>query len=239
MMTVLGAWAGALGDLFGKPLRGLLLVCAAGAAALLSALVWAVVTFALPLIPEPRGRLSWLDNVAEMLGGAGTVLIAVLLYPIVALVLGGVLFDVAAERVEKLRFPNDAPGRFLNPAEGLLNGLKIAGPALVLNLLALPFVLLPVVNVIVFALLNAFLMGREYFSLAALRHGNWASVNNLRVRAPLLIFSAALLPAFLVSLPTLLPIAPVLIPVVAIVSFPAPLLGAAIMVRLHKALAQA
>jgi CysZ protein len=238
MSAILGAWAGAIGDLFGRPLRGLLIVCALGAAALLSALVWAVVTFVLPSIPEPGGWLSWLDNVGEVLGGAGLVVVAVLLYPVVALILGGVLFDVAAERVEKLRFPQDKPGRFLNPLEGLLNGLKIAGPALLLNLLALPLVFIPFVNVVVFALLNAFLMGREYFSLAALRHGDWDSVNHLRVRAPLTIFCAALPPAILVSLPTLLPIAPFLIPVVALVSFPAPLLGAAIMVRLHKALAR-
>ena len=91
---------------------------------------------------------------------------------------------------------------------------------------------------IAFTTLNAFLMGREYFTLAALRFQPHAETRALRRRHGLTIYVAALAPALLVGLPTLLPIAPFLIPLVAIVSFPAPLLGAAIMVRLYKQLSR-
>jgi CysZ protein len=233
---VLSVWLGAIGDLFGKPLRGLLLICALIAGALLGGLVWIAITFLLPLIPDGSGWFSWADDAGAIVGGLASIVLAVLLFPMVAMITGGVLFDVAAGRVEKLRFPKAAPGRFMKPHEGALAGLKIAGPALLLNVLALPLMFIPIVNVIAFTTLNAFLMGREYFSLAALRYGDWEKVRALRIRFPLTIILAALLPAFLVALPTFLPIAPFLIPLVAIVSFPAPLLGAAVMVRLHQAL---
>jgi len=50
---------------------------------------------------------------------------------------GGALFDVAAERVEKTRFAADAPGKPPRLAEGLAHGLRTALPTLALNLLAL------------------------------------------------------------------------------------------------------
>lgn len=232
------AWFGALGDLFGKPLRGLLFVCALLAALLLGAATWAALRFLVPLIPEPASWPGWLAMGADVLAGVGVVLVAVLLFPAVSMVIGGILFDVAADRVERARFPEDPPARAVPLHEGALAGLRIAGPAILLNLLALPLIFIPVVNIVAFTLLNAFLMGREYFTLAALRFRSFEETRALRRTHGGAVYAAALAPALLVGLPAMLPIAPFLLPFVAIVSFPAPLLGAAVMVRLHKALSR-
>jgi CysZ protein len=79
-----------------------------------------------------------------------------------------------------------------------------------------------IVNIVVFTALTALLMGREYFSLAALRFGDWARARELRRRHGGAIFVAALAPALLLLVP--------------VANFLTPLFGAAIMVRLHKAL---
>ena len=220
-MAVVRAWAGAAGDVFG-PLRGLALISLAASATLLAGLVYLALRFGLPLIPEGAGWWATLSTAGEALAGGVAIVLAIALIPVVAMIIGGALFDVAAERVEKQRFPGDPAGRFVAPHEGVLNGLRIAGPALLLNLLALPLLFVPVVNVVAFTALNAFLMGREYFSLAALRFGDWARVRELRKRHGGAIFAAALLPALLLLVP--------------VVNFLTPLFGAALMVRLHKAL---
>ena len=105
-------------------------------------------------------------------------------------------------------------GRLVPPHEGLLNGLRIAWPALVLNLISLPLLLIPIVNLAWFLGLNGYLMGREYFSLTAIRRMSWAEARALRGRHGLSIFLVGL--------------------VCSIIPFVAPLVGASAMTRLVK-----
>jgi CysZ protein len=227
MRAILGAMWGAIGDLLGKPLRGFLLISALGAAALLAGLTAAVIVFLVPAIaalhPAIGGwRPAWLAGGAEIAAGAGAIIVAVALWPLVALMIGGMLFESAAERIETMRFPADPPGRKIPFAEALGNTARLAPPAIALSLATLPLLLIPGVNVIAFLLVNALLMSREYFSLAALRFRPWAEVRALRARHRGAIFIAGLACAALMAAPVL--------------NFLAPLYGAALMVRLNKAL---
>ena len=227
MGAILGAILGAIGDLFGKPLRGLLLVTALGAAALLAALTWAAIVFLAPRLAQVHPviggmHLDWISQGAEFLAGAGAIVVAIILWPAVSLMIGGMLFESAAERIETMRFPADPQGRKIPLGEALGNSGKLALPALALSLLTLPLLFIPGVNVIAFLLVNAVLMSREYFSLAALRFQPWAGVRALRARHGGAIFIVGLTCAALMLVPVL--------------NFIAPLYGAAAMVRLNKAL---
>ena len=51
----------------------------------------------------------------------------------------------------------------------LIEGIKIAALAVLVYLFALPFVLLAGLGIIILFLANAYLLGREYFELAAMR----------------------------------------------------------------------
>ncbi|OYW87084.1 MAG: hypothetical protein B7Z22_05270 [Hyphomonas sp. 32-62-5] len=97
-------------------------------------------------------------------------------------------------------------------AEGISNGLKIALPALLLNLLAIPLYFIPGVNVVVFILMNAVLMGREYATLAASRHMSFRDAVALRNRHGFSVFLVGL--------------------ACSVIPFFAPLVGAGAMVRL-------
>lgn len=223
MRAAIEAWIGGVGDLFGRPLRGLILLCLVLTMGLLGLAFWAALEYVTPLLPALKTWPGWLTVLADWAAATSYFIAAIVLMPVVAMVVGGALFDVAAARVEGMRFPRRPALRKVGLKEALLNSLRIAGPALLLNVLAIPLYFFPVVNVLTFIGLNAFLMGREYFSLAALRFGDWAYVRRLRRKHGAAVLLGGLAPALLLVVPLL--------------QFLAPLFGAAVMVRLHRALA--
>ena len=88
----------------------------------------------------------------------------------------------------------------------------------------LPFLLLAGLGVIILFLANAYLLGREYFELAALRYRPLEEVRAMRRRHAFYLFLAGLPIAAFVSVP--------------IVNLLTPLFGAAYMVRIHKRLSR-
>jgi CysZ protein len=83
--------------------------------------------------------------------------------------------------------------------------------------------LVPGVNAVIFLLVNAYLLGRGYFELAALRYRALEDVGRLRRAHQLEIFLAGLLIALLAAVP--------------IANLLTPLFGPALMVRVHDRLA--
>ncbi|MBL8537763.1 MAG: EI24 domain-containing protein [Hyphomonadaceae bacterium] len=206
------AISGGLKDVFGGRLGGWALLCFVVALAATIAAAWGAFRYVWPMIPEGEGWVRYLWNVADVLGGALIVLIAIVLAPTISMIVGSVLFDVAAAGVEKtIGLP---AGRLVTPLEGLANGFRIGWPPLVLNILSLPLLFVPVVNIIWFLALNGYLMGREYFSLAAVRRMPWSEARRLRARYGLSIFLVGLACSF--------------------IPFVAPLVGASAMTRLVK-----
>ena len=95
--------------------------------------------------------------------------------------------------------------------------------SLLVNLVALGLLLLPGINIVAFLSANAYLLGREYFELAALRYRPLEEVRALRRKHAFYLFVAGLPLALFVSMP--------------LVNLLTPLFGAAYMVRIHRRLA--
>ena len=108
-----------------------------------------------------------LDGYAEFLTGFGLIVALVYLLPAVSAVVAGYFLDDVAEVVEARSFPGDPPGRALPLGRSILYGLRFAGLSILINLAALMLFLIPGVNISVFFIANAYLLGREYFELAA------------------------------------------------------------------------
>jgi CysZ protein len=208
-------------DVFG-PLRGLLILAALAAFPVLVAGVIAAIKFVVPLIPDLGGQFAVVNQGVDVLASVSAVALGFLLWPAVSMMIGGAMFDFAAEKIEKTRFPEDPPGRPPNFLAGLGNGLRIAIPALGLNLLFAPLLLIPPLALPVFFLLNATLMSREYFLLAATRFRSFKETKALRKEHGRTLLAAGLTCALLLYFPLL--------------NFIAPLYGAALMVRLNKAM---
>lgn len=209
-MRALGAILSGIGDLVFGRLTLFALLNLVIALALTGGAAYGVIRYILPLIPEGTGWLSYASSAGEIAAGVVLVIIAIALSPAASMFVGGFLFDFAAERVEKAIGAPKA--RAIPLGEGIANGLKIAVPALLLNLLVIPLYFIPGVNVAVFVLLNGILMGREYATLAAARQMSFREAVTLRNRHGVSVFLVGL--------------------ACSVIPFFAPLVGASAMVRL-------
>jgi CysZ protein len=210
MMHAFAAILGGLKDvIFGRlTLFAILNLVIALAIAIMVATL--LIRYAAPLIPDGAGWLSYLSTAGELAASLFVVVLVIALSPAISMAVGGILFDIAAERVEKAI---GAPeGRSLPIHEGIWNGARIALPALALNLIAIPLYFVPVLNAVTFYALNAFLMGREYAAVTATRRMSYAEAVTLRKRHGGAIFLVGLACSF--------------------IPFFAPLVGASAMTRL-------
>jgi CysZ protein len=170
--------------------------------------------YLVPLIPDSGGWLGYVSMAGSFAASVAVIVLAIALSPAISMVVGGVFFDFAAERVEK---KIGAPkARAVPLHEGVWNGARIALPALLLNLIAIPFYFIPVVNAFVFYGLNGFLMGREYATITAARHMSYKEAVALRKRHGASVFFVGL--------------------ACSLVPFLAPLVGASAMTRLMQSI---
>lgn len=223
-MLIQAAYA-AWRQVFSQDLRRILYKSLALTAALL-ALVWFGLTrlFSAFLADHSlSASYPILDGLAFFLAGAGLFVALAYLLPSVSAIVAGYFLDDVAEIVEGTDFPTDPPGRPLPLGRALLYGLRFAGLSLLVNLAALLLFFVPVVNIGVFFVANAYLLGREYFELAAGRFQPLADASRMRVAHRGTVFAAGAVLAALVMIP--------------ILNLLTPLFGVAMMVHLHKRLA--
>lgn len=161
--------------------------------------------------------LSWLLSIMASLG---IVTGAVFLMPAVTAFVGSFFVDEIADAVEREHYPADAPGRALPFITAIVEGLKVALLTVIVYLCALPFVLFAGIGFLILFLANAYLLGREYFELAAMRFRSPAEARALRRANRGYLWLAGIPIAFIVSIP--------------VVSLITPLFAMAYMVHIHK-----
>jgi uncharacterized protein involved in cysteine biosynthesis len=175
----LGLACGVLREPFAWWVMGLSLAGTALVLALLAGTVWWLV-----------GQLPWLDQgwLAHtrwdewLLPGMGVLLVVVVgwfTFPLIVTAVAGAFLEPLADRIERRHYPAAPAPRQVPLSEQLHSSLRVLLRGLGWNLLALPFYFIPVVNVIVYAGLNAFLLSREYFQVVAVRHVTLAEARQL------------------------------------------------------------
>jgi CysZ protein len=173
------------------------------------------------------GLPSWagfLEPVAAILAGIVLAIgLALLLAPTTALV-AGLFLDEVAEVVERRDYPAEPPGRALPTLASLVLSVRFMGVVILANLVALLLLLVPGVNLVAFLLINAYLLGREFFEFAAMRFRPEAEAKALRRRHAGTVFAAGLVIAAWLAVP--------------LVNLATPLFAVALMVHLHKALSR-
>jgi CysZ protein len=203
-----------------------LVILLVAATALHRLLVWAVgeggVWVERSLGPDAQGPVAWVSTILTIIAGLGVVAGAILLMPAATALVASFFADEIAEQVERSQYPADAPGRALPVGRAIIEGVKTALMAVGVYLCAVPFLLVAGLGVIIFFFATAFLLGREYFELAAMRHHSAAEAKALRRAHRGTVFSAGLIIAALVSIP--------------ILNLATPIFGTAFMVHLHKRL---
>ena len=214
---MLTAAANAFSAVLSPPFRAVLWK-SLGATLLLLVLAWfgiQALLAAFVVVPWP-----WLDTTLAVVAGLGLLIgMVFLIGPITALI-AGLFLDEIAGHVEAEHYPYDPPGRDLPLGRSMVESAKFAVLVVIVNAIALVLLLLPGINLVAFLAANGYLLGREFFELAAFRHMPAAEARRLRERNRVRVFLAGLVIAGLVAIP--------------IVNLLAPLFATAFMVHIFK-----
>jgi CysZ protein len=217
---MLAAAGQAFQDLFTPPFRAVLVKCVGFTLALLIGLIVAIEWSFSHFVQWP----GWIETTIEWLGGFALIVGSIFLIPPVTSLIAGLYLDDIAEAAEREHYPADPPGRELPTMQSVGLALRFFLVVLGVNILALFLLLIPGVNLIAFYAGNGYLLGREYFELAAMRHMPAADARRLRVANRGYVFAGGLIIAALASVP--------------ILNLLTPLFATSFMVQIYKGLAR-
>jgi CysZ protein len=172
-----------------------------------------------PGFHTPLNVLAWILSIAA---GFGVVFGAIFLMPAITSLVASVFVDDVADHVEREHYPAERPGVALPLGLAVSEGVKTALLTILVYLIALPFLFVAGAGLIAFFIATAWLLGREYFELAAMRFRPPKEAKAMRRDNATIVFTAGLVIAAFVSIP--------------IVNLATPLFGMAFMVHLHKRL---
>jgi len=142
----------------------------------------------------------WLETIMAVAAGLGVFAAMFFLIAPVTAVFAGLFLDEIAEVVELRDYPSDTPGKPLSTSTSVLISLQFGALVLLINLILLPTLFFGI-GAFLMAIANAYLLGREYFSMIAMRHLPVRQANELRKANMGRIFAAGLIPAGLVLVP--------------------------------------
>ena len=166
------------------------------------------------------------DWIASFVVGMSLIIVSAILFPGVATVIVGFFLEDVVAAVEAKHYPNDPPARPQPVSEVLASTGKFALMVVGLNLLCLPLYLLlmflPPFNLVLYYLLNGYLVSREYFELVAFRRMEPAVALQMRRRSRGRILLSGILLTFLLTIP--------------IVNFLTPVIATAFMVHVFHGL---
>jgi uncharacterized protein involved in cysteine biosynthesis len=172
--------------------------------------------------------VGWMGDAFDWLAGLaffGTLLVATfLMFPAVVVIVVGLFLDQVAEVVEGRHYPDVGEARKQPLLETLASTVKFAAIVVLLNVLVLPVYLIllfiPGANLLLYYLLNGYLIGREFFELAAFRRMEPGEAHRLRKLYRGKVMMAGVMLTFLMTIP--------------VVNLLAPVLGAAFMVHVTQ-----
>ena len=213
---ILRAFLKALGQMTDPRFRGVFLTGIALTLGLLiaasAAFVWLVGWLVGDAVTIPFiGEVTWVDDAATWGAVPLVILLSTFLMIPVASAITSMFLDRVAQAVEDEHYPGLPPATSVPIAEALLDTASFLGVLIGANLLALIlYLILAPAAPLIFWGLNGFLLGREYFTLVAMRRVGRAEARTLRSRHLPAIWLAGVLMAIPLSVPILNLVIPIL-----------------------------
>ncbi len=155
-------------------------------------------------------RWPWVETLLAVGTGLGLLVLFFFLMAPVTSLFAGLYLDTVAAKVEARHYPNDMPGTPLTAMRAMITSLQFAGLVLVANIFALPLVFTGI-GVFVLYAINAYLISREYFEMAAMRFLSPQEARALRKDNAIDVFMSGLIPAAI----ALVPLANLVVPLFA------------------------
>jgi CysZ protein len=187
----------ALADLTAPEFRTVLWK-AIGLSLLMFVLVFAAVLgvfWFLTLFPWP-----WVETIAAIGAGLGLLVAFFFLMAPVTAMFAGLYLDEVAAKVEAKYYPHDVPGKPQPTFKSIVLAVQFGLFVLLVNILALPLVFTGI-GAIVLVIINAYLLSREYFEMAAMRFMEPQEAKDLRKEKAIAVFSAGFIPALMALVP--------------------------------------
>ena len=156
---------------------------------------------------------AWADWSSELAIGALALVLPILFFPALATTIMGPMLDGVADAVDARHYPHLAAARPQPTTEVILGTLRFLALTIIINLAALPLygiLLFTGLTVVLVTAINGYLLGREYFEMAALRRQEPAMVRSLFKARLGQVWLAGVIIAFLFSVPLLNLAAPVI-----------------------------
>ena len=183
--------------------------------------LFAGIEYGLTRLPE-LGSV-WVNRFLELATPIFLILAVFFLGAPVAAMVGSLFLERIAAKVDAHFYPADPRAPSTPALTGIGESVKLIGLALIINVALLPVdVGVPGVAEVATVVANGWLLGREFFELASLRHLSRSASDALRRRHSGKIFASGLLISVLTVIPAL--------------DLIAPFFGAALMAHLFKRL---
>ncbi|MGR3322737.1 MAG: EI24 domain-containing protein [Pseudooceanicola sp.] len=161
----------------------------------------------LPLV----GEVTWVNDLLTLTSFFVMLILSVFLMVPVASAITSMFLDDVAQAVEDRHYPELPPVGRQPFVDALRDTVSFLGVLIVANLLALIlYVIFPPFALFIFWGLNGFLLGREYYTLAAMRRVGRAEAKRLRRRHAMTIWAGGTLMAIPLSLPLVNLVIPIL-----------------------------
>ena len=155
-------------------------------------LVAAVVVWSLVGFIALWAGVTWLVNYFDPFSGSGSsvlfgwfsgvigLVLTILFFPALMSMAIGLFQERAAGIVEVEHYPNLDSPRQNSIAEQTWLGIRFLAWTILVNGLAFPLYFLPIANIFILLFVNGFVIGREYFEVAATRRMSADSIRKLR-----------------------------------------------------------
>ncbi len=220
-MMILNAFFAALGQIGDAKFRAVLLRGVGLTIALLiaacAAAIWLINwlssgEMSLPFV----GAVPWLNDVLNYSGIFVVLILPVFLMMPIASAIISMFLEEVAEAVEDKHYPNlpKVPG--IPFSEGVRDAISFMGVLIAANLLALIlYAIFTPLFPFIFVAMNGFLLGREYFTLAAMRRIGREGARKLRSKHSTTIWLAGTL----MAIPLSVPLVNLVIPIIGAATF--------------------
>ncbi|MCX8226227.1 MAG: EI24 domain-containing protein [Sulfitobacter sp.] len=161
----------------------------------------------LPLV----GEVTWVDDLFSWGAALLLMFLSVFLMIPVASAITSMFLDDVADAVEAKHYPHLPRANHVPIGDALRDTVNFMGVLIGVNLVALVFyIIFAPLAPLIFWTVNGFLLGREYFTLAAIRRVGRVEAKKLRRRHMPTIWAAGVLMAMPLSVPLLNLVIPIL-----------------------------
>jgi len=218
---MISAYLAAFGQLGDPRIRGVIWRVALWTAITFGLLAWGLIeavssydpTATFDFIPFAwlASGLAWIVNtLVAMIGGFIFLVVLWLLFAAIVQFYTSFYLERVVAAIEARHYPGLPAPRAAGIAETVMATVRFFVAMVLINLVAIPIYLIPMVGVAVFFAINGYLLGREYFEMVALRRVSARAMRALRRRHRGRLMTAGLIATFILWLPVVNLVAPIL-----------------------------